>query len=73
MVFESILDDQVDAVCNVFVLFMMNVDQVHSTLPTGYCLEEQRGVPTANQLFSMANVAKQQEFSASRSILAAGL
>jgi len=80
VILEPLEGAAADAVRAALVEFMGAVNSVENGPADAYCVEQDKGVPTAGQLFVITNAGKQQEFGfavavldGSRAVEAAGL
>jgi len=69
-IFEPLSATEADAVRNALAGLMGSVNSVFDTPGTGYCVEQDKTVPGAGELFRFANAAKSAEFSYAQKVLA---
>ncbi|MGD8816049.1 MAG: hypothetical protein PVJ51_02630, partial [Acidobacteriota bacterium] len=69
-IFEPLSATEADAVRNALGDLMGSVNSVFDSPGTGYCVEQDKTVPSAGELFRFANAAKSAEFSYAQKVLA---
>jgi hypothetical protein len=69
-IFEPLTDAEAAAARSVLAGLMGSVNDITSGPGTAYCVEQDKAVPTAGQLFQLANTGKQRELAFAGQVLA---